>query len=236
MILQSVEILTCDDVRVVACFGDSITHRAHWTAPLTKSLYRRHPGGIAIFEAGINGNRLMGGSPSNIMGFAGRKRFSRDILDVVGLTHVIISIGTNDLGHPGVKEWVPIEELPSFEAFTETMSEIASELTSQEVKGIAATIPPRKWRGEMRETREALRLKINEWMLTCGIFARTLDFASTLKNNANDGLWPDFDGGDGLHINSAGGLAIAANIPSSLFVRNLLTGSASADDDELFEK
>jgi lysophospholipase L1-like esterase len=218
MILQSVEVLTAEEANVLACFGDSITHGGFWTGPLIDSLYDAGSGRVAAFEMGVNGNRLLYDSQAQTRGCAGTRRFRHDILSIEGLTHVIFALGTNDLGHPGVKEWAALDELPTVDGYAAAAEKIAGELRSLGVKIIGTTIAPRLWSAPLAEKREALRREINCWIMESGVFDGVLDYSSILIDGEAPRLRAEYDCGDGIHINAAGGLELASRIPLELFL------------------
>lgn len=216
-LVQGLEILTADDVNVAACFGDSITHRGTWTDPLRDRLYRAFPGGISLLEVGVNGNRLTGDSANMTRGMSGLRRFPHDILRIAGLTHVIFALGSNDIGHPCAKEWVPLSEMPTLASYAEAVSLIRDALHARGVKLIGATMTPRSWSGERTDDRESLRREINDWILHGGAFDETLDFSTLLAQQGVAGLPPAFDSGDGLHISATAGARLAEHIPLEFF-------------------
>ena len=216
-LVQGVEILTADDVKVAACFGDSITHRGTWTGPLRDRLYSERPGGVSLLEVGVNGNRLTGDSANMTRGMSGLRRFSHDILGIAGLTHVILALGSNDIGHPGAKEWVPLSEMPTPASYAAAVSSIRDALHARGVKVIGATMTPRSWSAGRAGEREALRREINDWILRGGAFDAVLDFSTLLARDGVAGLPPEFDSGDGLHIGGAAGRRLAEQIPLEIF-------------------
>jgi lysophospholipase L1-like esterase len=218
MILQSIEIRTEEKVSVLACFGDSLTHQGVWTKPFFERLYVDFPGKIAAFEVGINGNRLLCDSPEyeNTLGLSGLKRFNHDILDLVGLTHVICALGINDIGLPDTEK-TPFSEFPKFEEMISAYSDIAARLRKRGVKAVVVTITPRNWQGNYIKEREELRLKINEWLLNTNLFDEVFDFSSPLTKEGKSGLKSMYDSGDGIHINAEGGKKLQAAIRVNAF-------------------
>jgi lysophospholipase L1-like esterase len=218
-LVRGAEVLTDDEVKVLACFGDSITHHGHWSEPLRRSLYESYPGRIAVFETGISGNRLIAGDPGGTLerGHSGMIRIKNDVLTLNGLTHVIVALGSNDIGYPGNKEGVPDDEMPSLDDFSRALKKITEELRASGVFVIGAAIAPRIWRGGKEETRDKLRLAFNDWILHSGNFDAVLDFSSRIASKDGLRLMPQFDSGDGIHINAAGGALLAASVPHELF-------------------
>lgn len=90
--------------RVVVAFGDSITDGANSTADTDRrwpdrlddrmqaAAHPRRP--VSVVNAGLAGNRWV----HDGVGPAGARRFQRDVLEVSGVTDVVIVLGINDIG------------------------------------------------------------------------------------------------------------------------------------------
>lgn len=206
--------------RVVACFGDSITQQSNWTAPLQKLLHHHFPGEVTLCNLGISGNRLLYPSPQKmggLYGAAGLERFAADVLALPGLTHCILQIGTNDIGHPG---WngVPESELVSLDAYTAAMESLAQRLHAQNALAYAATLCPRPLTGSYTAEREALRQAFNRWIRTAPCFDAVLDFDAALRREDGEpGMTEGFALPDGLHPSPLGGMVMAKSIDLELF-------------------
>lgn len=219
MVLQSVEVLTDENPVTLACFGDSITHQGMWTEPMIRRLYQRYPGKVTAFEVGINGNRLLRDSPeyANTLGVSGLHRFEHDVLDICGITHVIVALGINDIGLPG-NEKTSLAEFPAFEDMKKAYVQIAEMLKKRGIYSIAATITPRIWEGDFVAKREYLRMKINDWLINTRRFDCVLDFSSCLSRGGAGGLKEEYDSGDGIHINDKAGLKLQELINIKAFL------------------
>lgn len=206
--------------RVLGCFGDSITQQSTWTEPLAKLLAHHYPGQISLCNLGIGGNRLLSDSPPAIEGMfgeAGIKRFERDLLQLPGLTHAILAIGTNDIGLPG-SHGLPNDEVITLEAYTKAMEGLAARLHQQGVAVYAATLTPRVLSHPFDEEREALRQQMNHWIRTAPCFEAVLDFDAVLRREDGE---PGMKDGcaiyDGLHPTPLGGMLLAKSINLELF-------------------
>lgn len=206
--------------RLVACFGDSITQQCAWTAPFEKILSLAYPTEISVVNLGIGGNRLLhDGSPKyERHGLAGIKRFRHDLLKLKGLTHVIIGIGSNDIGLPGSSE-APAYEMITLQEYVLGMQEIAKSLHNQGIKVYASTILPRQINKIFTPEREELRQKMNSWIRQASCFDAVIDFDKVLATQlakdkrAKDSLYLL----DRLHPSIKGGLLMARSIDISLF-------------------
>lgn len=206
--------------RVIACFGDSITQQSNWTTPLQKLLHHHFPGQVTLCNLGISGNRLLHPSPQKmggLYGAAGLERFDEDVLSLPGLTHCIIQIGTNDIGHPGWND-VPESELITLEAYAAAMRRLCEKLHARNVLACAATLCPRALNGSYTTEREALRLACNEWIRTAPCFDAVLDFDAVLRREDGEmGMKDGYALPDGLHPAPLGGLMMAKSIDLNLF-------------------
>ena len=86
----------------VVAFGDSITDGARsttdtnnrWPDVLARRLAARKGPGVAVLNAGISGNRVLGDGA----GLSALARFDKDVLMQTGVTHVVVMEGINDIG------------------------------------------------------------------------------------------------------------------------------------------
>ena len=206
--------------RVVACFGDSITQQSNWTAPLQKLLHHRYPGEISLCNLGISGNRLLYGSPpklGKLYGISGLARFEEDVMALPGLTHCIIGLGTNDLGHPGYMG-TPQSEMITLPEYAAAMEKLARRLHEENVFAYASTLCPRPLAGTYDEERETLRLAINQWIRTTPCFDAVLDFDAVLRReDGPPGMKDGYAIPDGLHPSPLGGMMLAKSIDLALF-------------------
>jgi lysophospholipase L1-like esterase len=188
---------------VVVAFGDSLTDGdgtgLRYPDALARLLRRPVP------NQGMSGNRLL----RDGYWTAGLSRFDRDVLAVPGATHVIIELGTNDLGftgHFGLPE-------PTAEALTGGLATLAARARAAGIVPIAATLPPAAGTTlENFATPEsaALRRTVNAWLRTTDAFSAILDLDRAWDDPADPGhLNPAYDCGDHLHPNDAGAIAFA---------------------------
>ena len=206
--------------RIIGCFGDSITQQSNWTLPLSKLLYHTYPGEVVLCNLGISGNRLLGDSAPNsggVNGEAGIKRFHHDMMELHGLTHAILAIGTNDIGLPGDRG-ISESELLTLENYITTMTSLANQLHAKDVKVYAATLTPRTLVKPYDEQREEIRLACNHWIRNAPCFDAVLDFDQTMRReDGYPGMKDNYALHDGLHPSPYGGLWMAKSIDLSLF-------------------
>jgi lysophospholipase L1-like esterase len=222
-IVTGLDVLTTKPVRTVVAFGDSITEGAGGTEAGGGSYpdqlamrLRDSPAlvpAVAVINMGIGGNRLLvdGTGPSGI------SRFGRDALGQSGVTHVMVLIGTNDIGRsvfvhvPGND--VPQHDVPTTERIIEGLQQLINQAHAKGVKVLLATVPPFKGVAYWTEDSEAMRGNINRWIRGLQDVDGVIDFDAALRSPADPmAMNPLYDSGDHLHPNSAGYAAMAAAV------------------------
>jgi lysophospholipase L1-like esterase len=228
--------LTGVDVRVrggatIVALGDSITDGANsttdanlrWPDVLAERLQERHgqrrPG---VINQGIIGNRLLhptGPTFANLFGPAALARFDRDVLAQAGVTHVIVLLGINDIGHPGSA--APVGDEVTAEEIAAALTQLAERAHERGIRIIGATLLPFEGttiEGFFSPEKEVKRQAVNRWIRTTRTFDAVIDFDRLTRDPPPPArLRPDFDGGDHLHPSDAGHEAMGNAIPLGLF-------------------
>ncbi len=211
--LSGIDVLTTRRPVVVA-IGDSITD-GHLLAPdmdqdWPSVLSSRLKSSAAVINAGIAGNQLSrnggGGSGPGIV-----NRFGRDVLDVPGVTHVVVFAGTNDIA-----TGVPAARLAS------AMTAIANRAHARGIKVIGATITPRQdlILGWNLAVHEPIRQAFNAWVRTAKVLDAVADFDVVLRDPADPTqLDRRYDSGDRLHPNAVGLAALGNSVDPRLISR-----------------
>ncbi len=187
----------------LVCFGDSITDGAcstfngfnSWVDNLSTALQSdpatQH---VSVVNSAIAGGALMSGG----WGKTGLERFERDVLNIPGVHHVIILLGTNDI--PGAQYDTSEEFIDAYKTMIKACHE----------RGIAVyggTITPfgnnETWYSELHEK---IRTTVNKWIMSPdSVFDGYVDFAGvTCYPEKENTLQTIYDSGDGLHPNSNG--------------------------------
>lgn len=205
--LSAVEVLTEDPYEVIVCLGDSITQQGRWTRPLATRLSKQ----AIVINKGIGGNRLLSDPPGRMMrmyGRSGMERFERDVLGETGVTTLVLSIGTNDLGMARTEaELLTCGSAALEHAFTS----LADRARAHGLKVYASTIPPRGGSGQYAPFHEKHRLTFNDWLRGAELFDGVLDFDAAVRDPRRPELLAfPFDSGDHLHPSDLGGEAMAA--------------------------
>ncbi|MBQ1369406.1 MAG: hypothetical protein IJM83_08405 [Firmicutes bacterium] len=209
--LDRVEVESEESSKLIVAFGDSITAMNRWIKPLQKRLFKRFGGEYVLLNAGIGGNCLLYRVPGFMGSSYGEKgvaRFERDVLGFDGLHTVILALGCNDVAYFSKKT----EQTISFEAFTAAVQDLSGRLKERGVRLVVQTLTPREGfvkKGYTPEM-EALRVKINAWIRSCGLFDYVFDADHLLRDGKDPSRVDDrYHQGDHLHPNTLGGERMA---------------------------
>lgn len=216
---KSLDIYTEDDVKVLSAFGDSIVSGAKWFTPLQNMIYRDFVGLVACGNTGISGNRLLRNSPrlyGNAFGEAGIKRFQKDVMGVEGISHLILAIGTNDLGYLDT-ELGRNEELPVPEDFINAYSKIIKITREKDIKTMVLSMLPRDDK-DFNEEKDIRRIEINEALKNSGLFDHFVDLEEFMVDESTGKIREEYYNEDRLHINDLGGKVIAQHIDYKDFI------------------
>lgn len=219
--LTQADVLTGDDVKTLAMFGDSITHMSYYTDALIRRIMREYPGKATVLNAGMGGNRLCYDATyvadmkehSSIFGKAGFLRFREDVFGSMQPDAVLVLEGINDISH--CFQFGHLDETPTAEMFAEKLTEIVEEAHMGGAKIYLCTILPEEiFQNEpWYEKCEALRREINGWIRTQAIAEGVIDFEPVASATAAPGKLREGFSIDGLHPNEYGGTLMADSLP-----------------------
>ena len=208
------DVLADKGAETIVCFGDSITDGAVSTfngfdawpdilgGAMQKSTETKN---IAVVNSAIAGNAIYGGWGAKAM-----ERFSRDVLEIPGVTRAIILIGTNDI--PGAENDISDYMIKTYSAMVDACRE-------KGIKVYAGTVTPfgnnEHWASALHE---GIRKRINEWMMAPDSgYNGFIDFASAARDPEDETvLKAEYDSGDGLHPSAAGHHAMGAAAVSAM--------------------
>jgi lysophospholipase L1-like esterase len=240
--LTGVDVAASPRAAAIVAFGSSLTDgdgttsdkNARWPNVLAERLHRDAAGKAewSVLNEGIIGNRLLRDSPQagtpfgGSLGQAGLTRFERDVLSQAGVKYVIVGLGINDIVFPG--SLTPANEDVSAESIISGYRRLIARAHRKKIRIIGTTnspfedaflkTPPVKF---FSAEKEAVREKVNSWILTSGEFDAVVDLDQVLRDPDHPTrLLPAFDSGDHIHPNDAGNAAEANAMPTSLFERH----------------
>lgn len=209
--VSGVDVRTDRRSPVAVAFGDS-WFEGVGTTPGTNHrfpdlLNRRWEEGWVVNQ-GISGNRLL----VDEVGEHALGRFDRDVREVPGATHVLVNFGINDLGLPGMVGKPPAAASDLIVGFTM----LAKRAHEAGLRIVVATIGPfggAIFPGIVTPEGLATRRVVNEWLRTTDLFDGVFDVDRAVADPARpDYLRPEFDSGDGMHLNDAGTQAMADSV------------------------
>lgn len=229
--LSELQVQNSDQRGVLVVVGDSITDgtgseinsNSRWSDVLAKRLATaEEPVAVqSIANMGIGANRLLSDPyfPLTALFNSGPgllNRMDRDVLGVNRVSHVIVLIGTNDIGIP--PGTTAAELIAGYR-------QLLGRLKTRGIKAYIATLLPSGIRQlpfrapliHFSAEAKALRDEVNQWIRTQNEFDAVIDFAKCVEDPDRPGFMrAEYDSGDGLHPNSTGYKAMGDFIPLEL--------------------
>jgi lysophospholipase L1-like esterase len=217
--LAGIDVMAPADASLIVAFGDSITDGARstpdtdhaWPSLLAARLAaKKDTAHFAVANMGIGGNRLL----RDVTGASALARFDRDVIGQSGVKWLVVLEGINDIGREAT---VPAEAVTADELIG-AYQQIIERAHTHGIKVIGATLTPYEGANYSRETGEAVREAVNQWIRTSGACDAVVDFeAATRDPNNPKHIRADFDPGDHLHPNDAGYQAMADAFDLGIF-------------------
>ncbi len=194
----------------VVAFGDSITDgfggpadgQDRYPDLLARRLAAEAPSRrLAVVDAGISGNRLLGDGQLQMAGRSALARLDADAIGAPGASDVILLEGINDIAHQATAAQV-----------IAGLGQIVARLHAAGLGVQLGTLTP--FGGStVAPVAEAERLQINRWIRGGGGADGTVDFDAAVRDPSDPGrLDPRYDSGDHLHPNAAGRRALAGAV------------------------
>jgi lysophospholipase L1-like esterase len=215
-LLSRVEVVAPAATLAVVAFGDSITDGARsttdlnnrWPDHLARRLAARRGAGVAVLNAGISGNRVLGDGA----GLSALARFDKDVLMQTGVTHVVVMEGINDIG---VARSNPSPTAADLIAGHKQLIERAR---ARGLKVYGATLTPFDGAAYFTAEGEAKRQALNQWIRTSGAYDAVIDFDQITRDPAAPTKFlAAYDSGDHLHPGDAGYKAMGEAVDLALF-------------------
>jgi lysophospholipase L1-like esterase len=233
--LDAVDMRAPAGTQVIVALGDSITDGTastlngddRWPNALSRRLHAAYGNRIAVVNAGIGGNQVVGpavyspqkpfsGGPSAL------ERLDRDVLSLSGVTAIVWLEGINDFGNATKASVEAVET-----GMKEAVRRIRVRLPNVRIVGatvISAVGASGGSHGSAEE--DAKRRDLNRFIRESGVFDGVADFDKATLDPDTGGLRPEFvpdstvgGPGDRLHPNRAGYLAMAESIDLKLLVK-----------------
>ena len=213
--LARVEVAVAGPATALVAFGDSITDGTRST-PDTNNRWPDHLAArlmagsvrMGVLNAGISGNRVLSDGSS----FSALARFDRDVLASTGVTHVVVLLGTNDIG---VARENPV---PTADDIIGGHAQLIARARAQRLAIYGATLAPFEGANYWTPEGEAKRQALNEWIRTSGAYDAVIDFDAVVRDATQPTrIRAEYDSGDHLHPNDAGYVAMGNAIDLALF-------------------
>jgi lysophospholipase L1-like esterase len=215
-LIARVEVSAPANTLAVVAFGDSITDGARsttdtnnrWPDVLARRLAARKGPGVAVLNAGISGNRVLGDGA----GISALARFDKDVLMQTGVTHVVVMEGINDIG---IARSNPS---PSAADLIAGHKQLIERARARGLKIYGATLTPYEGAAYFSPEGEAKRQALNEWIRTSGAYDGVIDMDKATRDPAAPTKFlPAYDSGDHLHPGDAGYTAMGEAVDLALF-------------------
>jgi lysophospholipase L1-like esterase len=214
-LLARVEVVAPDATTAVVAFGDSITDGAastpdtnsRWPDVLARRLAARKGSAVAVLNAGISGNQVLGDGA----GVSALARFDRDVLLQTGVTHVVVMEGINDIGIARANP------SPSAEDLIAGHKQLIERAHARGLRIYGATLTPYEGAAYYSAEGEAKRQALNEWIRSSKAYDGVIDFDKATRDPAAPTKFlPAYDSGDHLHPGDAGYKAMGEAVDLAL--------------------
>jgi lysophospholipase L1-like esterase len=219
--LSSVDVLAAANAGAIIAFGDSITDGFKttidkdqaWPTLLAKRLAStKSTEMLAVLNLGIAGNRVL----RDGAGVSALARFDRDVLSRAGVRWMTLLEGINDITFSALPAFST--EVVTAEDLIGGYRQIIERAHMHGIKVAGATIMPVGGVSTYRESGEAVRQAVNQWIRTSGAFDAVIDFDALMRNPADPKrLRPEFDPGDHVHPDDKGNERMAQAIDLAIF-------------------
>ena len=218
------------DARAVVPFGDSITdgdgstpNQTHrWPDFLARRLVKEGVP-MSVVNEGISGAQVL----IDRMGTNALARFDHDVIAQPRASTVILMMGINDIGWPGMA-LDPKAKEPTANEITDGYRQLIERAHAHGLRILGATLTPFEdtfkggpLEGYYNPDKEKIREAVNEWIRTSGEFDGVIDFDAVIRDPANPKhAKAEYDSGDNLHPNDAGYEKMAGSIDLGMLKGN----------------
>ncbi len=231
--LDAIDMAMPHDTYAIVAFGDSITDGSlstlngddRWPDVLARRLRVRHGNRIAVVNAGIGGNQVVGPAAySTAQPFPGGPsaltRLERDVLSLSGVGAVVWLEGINDFSTNGNASMEAVRA-----GLTEGVQRMRASLPGVRILGATLTTAlnaAQTHHGFPEE--DAKRRALNEFIRGAGVFDAVVDFDAVITDPSTGEMRTEFvhnttvgGAGDKLHPNRLGYLAMGMAFDLEVF-------------------
>jgi lysophospholipase L1-like esterase len=231
--LDALDMLAPSGSFAVVAFGDSITDGTastmngddRWPDVLARRLQAVYGNRVAVVDAGIGGNQVVGPAEYSAQkpflgGPSARMRIDRDVIELAGVSAMIWLEGINDFSRNGNA---------SVESVITGMRDVVGRIRARrpQLRVFGATVLTALGATNAAHgfpEQDQKRRALNDFIRTSGLFDGVVDFDRVTFDPQSGGLKPEFipesttgGAGDKLHPNRAGYLAMGMAIDLDLF-------------------
>ncbi len=211
------------DARAIVTFGDSITdgdgskvdqtHR--WPDFLARRIVKEAGVPMTVVNEGISGAQVL----TDRMGTNALARFDHDVIAQPHASTVILMMGINDIGWPGMA-LDPRAKEPSAKEITDGYRQLIERAHAHGLRILGATLTPSEdtfkggpLEGYYNPDKEKIWEAVNDWIRTSGEFDGVIDFDAVVRDPANPKhTKAEYNSGDNLHPNDAAYEKMASSI------------------------
>ena len=217
--LAGIDVMAPEKAALIVTLGDSITDGARssnesnhsWPALLAARLAaKKDTTMIGVANMGIGGNRVL----RDGSGASALARLDRDVISQAGVKWLMLLEGINDIG----REVAMPNEAVTADELIAAYKQIIERAHTHGIKVIGCTLTPYGGAGYQRDTGEAVRSAVNDFIRNGKAFDAVVDFEAATRDAQNPKkLRAEFDPGDHLHPNDAGYQAMADAVDLGIF-------------------
>jgi len=225
--LAGVDVLAPVRTQTIVAFGDSITdgdqstpnQLANWPTRLAERLQAsKATAHIAVVNAGISGNRILGDNGS------GLARFVNDAIAQPGVSWIILLEGINDIT-AGTRQQNAAQPFTA-EDLIAAYRQVIAQAHLRGIRIAGATLTPFGGSSAYSDAGEQIRAAANEWIRSSKAFDAVIDFDRAVRDpNDTRRFRAEADSPDLLHPGDAGYRLMADAIDLAIFTKPVIVRS-----------